>query len=303
MKRILSFMLLILFCFPFSGKAQSRKIISQFQEVQGYFNPAMVGYSGSMIKSQVRNQWGSLDRNPKFFYLGADLNFSDLSGGSQVDGKNSMGFSLLADGHGAFKENQLLLNYSSRIRISEKANLRVGAGLIYQGIRLDGNLLTYEQQNDPRLSEFVGQVSDQQFWDVNLGISITHESYYFGFSSQRVNQGRISNGDSFIESVPSEQVIQAGYRNQLSPDMKLTTDFMFRNWKGGRDMLDMSLRMMFKDVFWLGLGHRFDFASSVQAGIQVKKIRFGFVYEFPSSGSYLLSGNVQEFMLSYSLFD
>lgn len=307
MKRFLFLFLflIILFWFPFSGKAQSRKIISQFQEVQGYFNPSMVGYNGSEIKSLVRNQWGSMDRNPKSFYLGADLDFSDLSGNSQnkVEGKNSMGFSLLADGHGAFKENQLLVTYSSRIRVSEKANLRLGAGVIYQGIRLDGNLLTFEQQNDPRLSELVGRVSDQQFLDLNLGIAVTHDNYYFGLSSQRVNSGRISSGDNFIELVPREHIIQAGYRNQLSSDMKLTTDFMFRNWKGGKDMLDMNLRIMFKDAFWVGFGHRFDYASSIQAGVHVNKIRFGFIYEMPSAGSYLLPGNIQEFMLSYSLFN
>lgn len=285
--------------------AQSRKIISQFQEIQGYFNPSLVGYKGTELKSVVRNQWASLDRNPKSFYLGADLDFTDLIGksDSNVEGKNAIGFSLFSDSHGAFKENQFLLNYSSRIRISKSANLRLGAGVFYQAVRLDGNFLTFEQQNDPRLSPLQGRVSDQQFLDLNLGIALTHANYYIGFSSQRVNSGRISMGDDFIDLVPREQIIQAGYHNSITPNMKISTDFMFRTWNGGKDILDMNFKVFFKDAFWIGFGHRFDYASSIQTGIQVKKIRFGYIYEISSVSSRLLPGNIQEFMLSYALFN
>ena len=304
MKKIVSLFLVILFWDPIMSCAQSRKIISQFQEIQGYFNPSLVGYNGTELTSVVRNQWASLDRNPKSLYLGADLDFEDLNGksDSNVEGKNAIGFSLFSDSHGAFKENQFLLNYSSRIRISKNANLRLGAGVFYQAVRLDGNLLTFEQQNDPRLSPLQGTVSDQQFLDLNLGIALTHANYYIGLSSQRVNAGRISTGDDFIDLVPREQIIQAGYRNSITPNMKITTDFMFRTWNGGKDILDMNFRFLFKDAFWIGFGHRFDYSSSIQTGIQIKKIRFGYIYEIPSVGSDLLPGNIQEFMLSYTLF-
>lgn len=306
MKRIFPFFLLLVLLFycPLMIKAQSRKIISQYQEIHGYYNPSLSGYQGSSVKTLVRNQWGPLDRNPRSYFVGGDLDFSDLSGtpDSSVEGKNAMGVSLLADGHGAFKENQLQINYASRIRVSEKANLRLGAGLFYQAVRLDGNLLTFEQQNDPRLSEFIGKISDQQFFDFNLGMSLTHSNYYFGYALHRLNSGNISSGDSFIELLPKEHLIQAGFNNQINSSLKFSTDLLFRSWKEGKDILEVNLKMWFKDSFWLGAGHRFDYASNIQTGIQIKNIRFGFVYELPSTGSYLLPGNIQEFIFSYSLF-
>ena len=36
--------------------AQSRKYISQFSHLQGYYNPGLTGYEGSMLRGFVRNQ-------------------------------------------------------------------------------------------------------------------------------------------------------------------------------------------------------------------------------------------------------
>lgn len=303
MKKYLSFFLVFLGLAFHGLYAQSRKLISQYHALSGYFNPSLTGYGGSEIKALVRNQWGPLNSNPKSYFLGADVEFSDFSGkeSSVVEGKNAMGFALLTDTHGAFRENQLLINYATRIRVAEKANVRLGAGVFYQGVKLDGNQLTFEQQNDPKLSEYLGKVSDQQFLDFNLGISLTHPNYYFGYSIQRINSGRISGGDSFLDRFPKEHMIQAGYRQDLSQDFEVSTDFLYRSWEGGRDILDFNLRLLMKKTVWLGFGHRFDFASNVQGGIKIKRLKFGYVYEFPSSTNYLLPGNIQEFMLSYQL--
>ena len=299
----------ILFLLAFLGltlqgiQAQSRKLLSQYHTIPGYFNPSLTALGGSEIKGLVRNQWGPLSSNPKSFFLGADIEFSDFSGtgATVVEGKNAMGFALLTDSHGAFRENQLLVNYATRIRIAEKANVRLGAGVFYQGVRLDGNQLTFEQQNDPKLSEYLGKVSDQQFLDFNLGIGLTHPNYYFGYSIQRVNSGKISSGDSFLDKFPKEHLIQAGYRHEITEDFQFSTDLLFRSWEGGRDILDINLKVLMKETFWLGFGHRFDFTSNIQGGVKFKRFAFGYVYEFPSSDNYLLPGNIQEFMLTYQI--
>jgi hypothetical protein len=60
---------------------------------------------------------------------------------------------------------------------------------------------------------------------------------------------------------------------------------------------------LFYDKFWLGAGHRVDYANSVQAGVVMGKLRFGYVYELPSLQSYLLPNSTHELMLSVSLFE
>ena len=44
--------------------AQNRKFVSQFSEFQSYFNPALTGYEGSVVRGFVRNQWGGIEGAP-----------------------------------------------------------------------------------------------------------------------------------------------------------------------------------------------------------------------------------------------
>ena len=70
-------------------------------------------------------------------------------------GKNAVSVNLLQDNISAFRENEITFNYASRIRISERHNLGLGAGISYQSMRLDGNALSAEEQNDAVLGGYL----------------------------------------------------------------------------------------------------------------------------------------------------
>ena len=55
MKKITTLFLALLL--SLGAFAQSRKYMSQFSHLQGYFNPALTAYEGSIVKGLVRNQW------------------------------------------------------------------------------------------------------------------------------------------------------------------------------------------------------------------------------------------------------
>ena len=80
---------------------QSRKYMSQFSHLQGYFNPALTAYEGSMVKGLVRNQWAGWEGAPKSYFVSAELDFANLGGSSDL-GKNAIGVNLLNDEYGAF---------------------------------------------------------------------------------------------------------------------------------------------------------------------------------------------------------
>ena len=89
--------------------AQSRKYMSQFSHLQGYLNPALTAYEGSMVKGLVRNQWAGWEGAPKMNFVSAELDFANLGGNSDL-GKNAIGVNLLSDEYGAFKETELILS-------------------------------------------------------------------------------------------------------------------------------------------------------------------------------------------------
>lgn len=297
---------IFLFLFGIAGKvqSQSRKYVSQFSHFQGYFNPALTGFEGSMIRGFVRNQWGGIEGAPKTYFLSAEVDFGELAGEENpaLLGKNALSVNLLQDNFGAFRENELTVNYAARVRLSQSHNLRLGTGVSYQSVRLDGNALTTEEANDPTIGQYLGTFSTLNVIDFNIGMALTHANYYFSYGIHRVNGGMLASGDSFMDGYPAEHLLQAGFRQSLGENMAFITNAFYRTRKNLPDVMELNLKLLMMDRFWLGMGHRFDYASHLQAGILTKKLRIGYLYEFPIAGSYLLSGGIHEFTVALNLF-
>jgi type IX secretion system PorP/SprF family membrane protein len=264
-------------------------------------NPALTAYEGSMVKGLVRNQWAGWEGAPKMNFVSAELDFANLGGNSDL-GKNAIGVNLLSDEYGAFKETELILSYATRIQVSEKAGLRMGAGLNINSIRLDGTRLTTEQANDPTLAQYVGGFADMNVLDLNIGMSVTHPNYYVSYGVHNVNQGSISSGDVFMDKKPRVGIAQAGYRNRFSENMTVIGNGMWRSQSDLPANVEFNLKFLFKDKFWVGGGHRVDYANNAQLGVLLGKVRFGYVYEWPMLQSYLLPNPTHEFLLSFRLF-
>ena len=307
MKRIYFTGLMVLIGLMINQKAysQSTKYISQFSHFQSYFNPGLTGYEGSAVRGFVRNQWSGFEGAPKTYFFSTELDFGELSGerDPELTGKNAVSLNLLHDTYGAFRETELMLNYASRIRLSEKHNLRLGAGLNYQSIRLDGNALTTKEQNDQTLGQYIGQFSNMNVVDFNLGIALTHSKYYISYGMHRVNGGKISSGDEFMEAYPAAKMIQAGFREAISPNLAVITNAFYRSQKGLPDLKEINLKVLLMNKIWVGGGHRIDFATNMQAGVVTKRVRIGYVYEFSMGGNYYnLPGQIHEFTAVLSLF-
>lgn len=285
-------------------QAQSRKYITDFSQFQSYFNPGLTGYEGSTVRGFVRNQWSGIEGAPKTYFFSTELDFGELAGEEDpaLMGKNAASLNLLHDTYGAFRETELTVGYASRIRLSRQHNLRLGAGANYQSIRLDGNSLTTEEQNDPTLGQYVGQFSNMDVVDFNLGIALTHANYYFSYGIHRVNGGRLTSGDEFLDAYPASSIFQAGYRNTVGDQMALIFNAFYRTQKNLEDNVEFSLKALLMDRVWLGFGHRFDYATNAQVGIMTNRFRLGYVYEFPIASRYNLRGNTHEFSAVFNLF-
>ncbi|MDN3688651.1 PorP/SprF family type IX secretion system membrane protein [Cyclobacterium jeungdonense] len=285
-------------------QAQSRKYISQFSHFQSYFNPGLTGYEGSTLRGFVRNQWSGMEGAPKTYFISAEMDFSEAKGleDPALMGKNAYSINLMHDTYGAFKETELLVAYASRVRLTSEHQLRLGAGLNYQTIRLDGNALSSEQAGDPLIGQYLGSFSDMQIFDFNIGLALTHKSYYFSYAMHNVNKGRIVSGEEFMDGRPVTYIAQAGFREALSPQVSLILNGFYRNQEGLPDNIEFNLKTLLGNKLWIGGGHRFDYASNLQFGVLFDKFRLGYIYEFPSNRSYLLPGQTHEFALVYHLF-
>jgi len=284
--------------------AQSRKYISQFSHLQQYYNPGLAAYEGSMIRGFVRNQWLGWEGAPKTYFISAELDFGQLAGETNPGllGKNAMSLSVHHDTNGAFEETELILGYASRVRLSKTTNLRLGAGINYKTIRLDGNNLTTKQASDPTTGRYANTFANLAILDFNLGLALTHNNYYISYAVHNVNGGKLNKGEVLMEGIAVSGIFQGGYRNRISENIALATNVMWRTQENYRDNVEFNFKVLLMNQMWVGAGHRVSYANSFQLGFILGKTRIGYVYELPMMRSYLLPNSTHEFMLSYSLF-
>lgn len=284
--------------------AQSRKYISQFSHLQSYYNPALTGYEGSMIRGFVRNQWVGWEGAPMTYFISGELDFGELSGVSDpaLLGKNALGVNMFHDQYGSFVETELILSYASRIQLTPAHNLRLGAGINYNLVQLDGTKFTIQESLDPVLGKYANSFADMQILDFNLGLALTHNNYYVSTAVHNVNVGQINGGDAFMERKPRVLILQAGYRSELTENLMIATNAMYRGQNDLPDNIELNFKVLMAKRVWLGGGHRVNYANSFQLGLVLDRFRVGYIYEMPMLRAYLLPNTTHEFMLTYSLF-
>lgn len=285
-----------------SAYGQSRKYVAQFNQLQGYFNPAMTAWDGSAAKSLARNQWTSWEGAPQTYTFAAELDFAEKRRPNDL-GKNAIGINLISEQFGAFRENELIANYSTRIRITENTILRFGLGVNLNQIRLDENSLATERTNDAATNQYRDVFPRMNNIDFNSGLAFVHPKYYISYGMQNIDQGKNSTGNVLFENKSRVNIVQAGYKQRMNDKMDLSIDGMWRNQSDLSDNLEMNLRLILMDSFWIGSGLRVKYANSLQLGFLFDSVKLAYTYEVPiSRRDNLLPNITNEFTLIYSIF-
>lgn len=283
---------------------QTRKYISQFNQLQSYFNPALTSYEGSTVRGFVRDQWSGLEGAPRTYFFSLEFDPAEISKGYDASllGKTAIGLNLVQDNYGPFMDTELMLSYSSRVRLGKATNLRLGAAVNYNTIRLDGNNLTTEMAADPTLSQFLNSFADMTIIDFNLGAALTHQNYYLAYGVQNVNRGQISRGEVFLDQKSMVHIFQTGFRQPVNENLSLFSHVLYRIQSDLPSNIELNVKAMLKEKVWIGIGHRVDYATNFQLGFLMQKIRFGYAYEIPASRAFLIPNPTHEFMASFFIF-
>ncbi|WP_205500110.1 PorP/SprF family type IX secretion system membrane protein [Rufibacter psychrotolerans] len=296
--------------------AQNRKHIANFSLFQQYFNPALTGYEGSMVKTFYRNQWTGFEDAPRTIFASVELDQADLSAWRKADvlktretdaysrqagAKHAWGLSVLHDSFGPFAQTQVNLSYGSRIRLSESLSLRVGVATTYDIQRLNGNKLVVDQEGDQEFAGYLGTENRVSKFDVNLGAMLTGEDFYVGYALQDITKGALSSGDAFMEGTYTIQhVVQAGYRTALSEQVGLVANGIFRYDSHQKETTEVQAKAVFQNIIWAGAGYRHNLAYTLNAGLRLNQFRVGYVHEIPT-GDAAIKRNTSEFMVTYNL--
>ena len=271
----------------FSAKAQQAPMFTNYSNSYAYANAGFAGMSeGINLLGLYRMQWaGFVDNDgndiaPKTFLLSGDMPFRALHGG--------LGFSIMQDKLGFENNVNVGLGYSFHLDLGG-STLGIGVAGTLLNRSVNFSQLNPNQPTDPLL-QGLGEESAMLF-DFNLGLFWqVPESFYVGFSVinvlESMSQALNDNSESSASFTTDRTFYAvAGYPFQFEdmpyftfiPSVSVMSDI-------ASTQFNASARVVYNNLFSLGVNYRFQESVGILAGITIKDLTIAYSYDINTLG-------------------
>lgn len=273
--------------------SQQEGVVTNYMYHMNAFNPAYVGVDGeTVITSTFRQQWTGIEDAPS-----AQL----VSFGTTLGNNLGMGVSILNRQTFVEKQTFTAIDFSYRLKISEKADLYMGlkAGGNFYSVNTEG-LMTYNQMADPNISSISN-------FNPNIGIGalLKVDKWHFSLAAPRMlSTDRADNEDGLVTLAKARPHMYAvvGYDfllNQLNK-ISLKPSALLRYVNGAPISLDINTMLSFDNDFEIGATYRTDSAFAGLINFSIKKrLLLGYAYEVSTRKQLADIGNTNELLLRF----
>lgn len=269
------------------------------------YNPAAIAENEMInVSGQFRQQWLGWPGAPQTLYFTINAPFR-----SGKTSSNGIGIKFLRDALGAFVNQAGHIQYAHK-RTLGKGRLSIGADVGWGAVSFIADSTRSEVNSE--FHNFLGDTAiptsddtDMAF-DVSLGAFYSAPKYYLGVSYVHLNAPHFKlNNERTQFKVRGVLYVTTGYdiplqqsRWTLRSSSLIKSDFV--SWQA-----EISSRLEYKEMFWGGLGYRYQDAVAVFAGISLQNgLQIGFSYDVPASKVIRATWGTPEILLSYSfMFD
>ena len=276
------------FVFSFFSYSQYNKNLVFFDSQMNIINPAYAGYQGDTSFSLIsRNQWLSVDDAPKN---------SIFSFSSARENNVGLGASIFSKNTFVDKLNEFNIDFSYKLKLSEKTNLFFGLKGVLEFFKSDPSFLSNDTNyNDPALSSI--SIFSPNF---GLGFLLNSEKYWFSLSLPKLFQTEINNIYSFDSSVIT--YIGTGIKIPLNDSLVMKPTILYRDMKDLKSIFDLSYLINFKNIIDFGVTYRTNGSLIFLTKLSVKGFDFGYGFEtFRNNSIGGLNLNTHEFFINFSL--
>ena len=277
----------LLLTFLGEANAQQAPIFTNYSNSYAYANAGFAGMSeGVNVLGLYRMQWAGftdMDGNevaPTTFLLTGDMPFRKLHGGLE--------FSIMQDKLGFENNVNVGLGYSFHLDLGG-STLGIGLAGTLLNRSVDFSQLHPNQEGDPLL-QGLGEESDMLF-DFNVGLFWQiPESFYVGFSVVNVLESMtkaLGDNSETSASFTTDRTFYAvaGYPFQFEdipylafvPSVSVMTDIASMQFNA-------SARVIYNNVFSLGVNYRFQESVGLMAGVTIKDFTVCYSYDINTLG-------------------
>jgi len=275
-----------------SVSAQQTPIFSQYILNKYVFNPAVTGTEDHFTATaNYRYQWQGVTDAPRTYILSVH--------GPHKFKNYGIGGALYTDVTGPTSKTGAYLSYAYHLKVnhSQKVSLGISGGIMQY--RVDGTKITLKDPGDlvltnSLLTKFVPDFGFGAYW--------YSDQFYVGVSVPQFIQARIDfsdDGAQTLSKLKSHIYLNAGYTFEINKDFDIEPSFMMRYAYPAIPQVDLGLRAIYQNQFYLGTLYRTQDAVSILAGYQTadEKFMFGYSYDLTTSNLDLFSNGSHEFMV------
>lgn len=318
MKRFLLFMLTILLFS--STMAQQRPQFTQYFFNNYLINPAITGIERyTDVKLGYRDQWVGLSGAPittfAYAYTPIGKNYISSNAGSFAEQGNNpnsrnylqtymaaephhgVGIHVVTDQSGPFNTTVFNATYAYHMGLAPRLNLSVGVSGGFSSNKIDIAKIDQASQSDPAVINSLGTKINPE---AGLGLWLYGPTFFAGLSADQLlsQYSTITYGG---KEVP-HYYLTGGYKFFISEEISILPSAMLKYTSPAPLSLDVSAKVMFKDIFWLGAGYRESDSYSVLAGFNISSLlNISYSYDIPTSQLRTVSSGSHEVILGLLL--
>ena len=285
------FPLLVLLTFvPFGARAQYDPHFSHYYDMESAYNPAAVGKESKLnIVGAYAMSLAGFERNPRTFFVGADMPFYALNG------YHGAGLQLVNDQIGLFTHQQINVQYSYKMRLFE-GQLGIGLQVGFLNEKFNSSDLDVIDPGDEVFS--TSDVNGNHI-DLAAGLYYLRRNWYVGASLLHAMSPLIHLGERNELQVDRTYYLTAGYNIKLRNPFLSIPVSVFGQSDGVAYRTDVTARLRYtneKKIMYLGLGYSPTNSVTVLVGGSFHGINVGYSYEAFTNGISLGNGSHELFV-------
>ncbi|WPR72692.1 type IX secretion system membrane protein PorP/SprF [Flavobacterium sp. NG2] len=259
-------------------------------------NPAYAGSRETLsVFALHRTQWVGQDGAPVT---------NNLSLNTPISKNLGLGVSILNDRIGPQDKNNIAVDLSYSVPVSENYKLSLGIKGSASLLNVDFTKLHLANPGDPRYQENI----DNKFLpNIGAGIYLHSNKAYVGFSAPYILESKhydeSGSTSSFIATEKIHYYFIGGYVFDLSPSLQFKPSLLTKIAQGTPLQADLSANFLINQKFTAGLAYRWDAAYSALVGFQASNSWFiGYAYDRDATKFANNNSGSHEVFLRYELF-
>lgn len=289
-------LLLLLLFLAIRSEAQQDPMFTQYNFNTQTINPAYAGTWENMgFLVLGRHQWVGMTGAPQTY---------TFSFQTPVKSQNfALGMNIIADKIGLEKRIGANIDYSYRLRLTDKTDLRLG---IKGGVTAYTNNLTEYTgyPGDPEDPVFMSDIETKFMPNFGVGAFLHNEKYYIGFSSPKILETEFHNNYSNFSTWGELRhfFLIGGYVFQLSEYLRFKPTFLASSIWGASTVFDFTANFLLGEKVWLGANYRTgDSFGFIGQWIFENRLRIGYAVDYSVSPLQSYHNATHEVMISYEL--